>query len=126
MQLHVICKKCFSSIKVQRLGVSSRGELKRKLNLTEFDKHCDKCGKTSTYHINRVWAKPNGIILLTGFFITILIGAYLLYFVFNHFWNKTFYFYQIAPLALVIPSLICTTFYTTENISVKSFNSHFI
>lgn len=120
MKLCFICKSCqhsnhFTSIYNDRIKLSRKKGDNIRLE-------CKKCGKYHDYHVNKIFACSNTLLNISLLLIMMSITAFLLYYLFVNYWEKSFYMVFVLPMAAAIPSMIYFTYLKAQNKKINDFN----
>lgn len=120
MNLCFVCKSCKQSNFFTSF-CNDRIELSKKKG-DNVSLKCNKCGEIHDYHVNKIFASSSRLINISLFLIMITITAYLIYYLFVNYWEKSFYMVFVLPMAAAIPSMIYFTYLKAHNKKINNFN----
>ncbi len=122
MKLYVYCKNCNRGITFYSM-VNDRVELSFEKG-NQIDLTCRKCKVKRKYNVNMVYAKSNIILNLILFLISFFSMVYLAIFLFENYWEGSFYSVILIPSIITIPLLIFVTYMKSKNKNVREFNKY--
>ena len=121
-KLYVHCKNCEANITFYSV-VNDRVELSFEKG-DQLKLSCRKCKAKRKYHVNMVYAKPNIILNLILFLISFFSMIYLAMFLFENYWEGSFYSVLFIPSMIMIPGLIFAVYVKSNNKKNRDFNRY--